>query len=422
MRILHVVHQYPPDKVGGTELYTQSLARHMTARGHSVAVFCPSRQPADPTRSLVSTDEDGARIHRVLLGPRSAQAMFFDTFTQRTISTAFAAVLQQERPDLIHVQHLMGLPAGLIDQIVKAGIPFVVTLHDYWYVCANAQLLTNTRHEVCTGPRWWVNCGQCALARVDHANWLWLASLLAPLMGYRGQRLRQALKQAARLIAPTEFVRETYQRLGMPIDQIRVVPHGIEVPMTFPEAKQHEPDVLRVAYIGGLSWQKGVHVLIEAVNELPAEAIHLSIYGDTTAFPDYAAALKQLAHHPHIDFAGRLPRAELWTTLRSMDVVVVPSLWYEASPLIIQEAFAAGVPVIASNLGALREQVHDEVDGLLFAAGDAASLRDLLLRCSGEPSWLLQLRAGIGPVRTVQEHIVDLEALYAETIASARRG
>ncbi len=421
MRLLNVTHQYPPEHVGGTELYTQTLARYLTIRGHEVSVFCPSRQASDPARSITSIDEDGVHVRRVLLGPRSPGTVFFNTFTQRTLSAAFATVLRQDRPDLIHVQHLMGLPSSLIAQIEQAKIPFVVTLHDYWYVCANAQLLTNTRQEICTGPQWWINCGQCALARAGHPEWLWLAPTVAPLLGYRGRRLRQALEKAAWLIAPTEFVREVYHRLGISVDRARVIPHGIEVPAVLPEAKPLKSGTLRVAYIGGLSWQKGVHVLIEAVNRLPEQAIHLSVYGDMTAFPKYVAELRQLIRHRHIDFVGRLRRTELWTVLRETDVVVVPSLWYETASLIVQESFAAGVPVIASDLGALRERVHNGRDGLLFSPGDIVALRDVLQRCLDEPDLLPHLQAGIRPIRTMQEHSADLEALYIEAIATAQR-
>ena len=416
MRVLNIVHQYPPEFVGGTELYTQAVAGSLVARGHTASIFCPSGLSRSPTHPIVSADENGVQVYRVPLGPRGANGVFFDTFSQRTLSAAFATVLQQERPQIIHIQHLMGLPAGLIDQIEQAGIPFVVTLHDYWYVCANAQLLTNTRQENCAGPRWWINCGQCAVARAGHPGWLVLAPTVAPLMAYRHGLLRRALTRAAWLIAPTEFVRETYRQLGTPAERIRVIPHGIEVPAALPAPQPRSTDALRVSYIGGLAWQKGVHVVIEAVNGLPARAAQLSIYGDATAFPEYAAKLQQLAHHPQIHFGGRLARTELWQVLRETDVVVVPSLWYETASLIIQEAFAAGVPVIASNLGAMRERVHDGLDGLLVTPGDPVSWRAALQRCIDEPGLLRRLCQGIRPVRSLDEHLADLEALYAGTV------
>lgn len=416
MRVLNIVHQYPPEFVGGTELYTQTVARSLVTRGHTISVFCASNQPSDPGRPVVSADEAGVHVHRVLLSPRSAQAVFLDTFAQRTLTAAFVTVLQQARPDLVHIQHLMGLPVRLIDRIIAAGIPFIVTLHDYWYLCANAQLLTNTRQEICAGPRWWINCGQCALARTGYPDWLMLAPVLAPLMGYRHQLLHRVLANAAWLIAPTEFVRETYRRLGAPVDRVQVIPHGIELPSVLPPVVPRSSPALRVAYIGGLAWQKGVHTTIEAINSLPSHAVEFSIYGDTTAFPDYVAELKRLAQHPQIHFAGRLERTDLWQVLRETDVVVVPSLWYETASLIVQEAFAAGVPVVASNLGALRERVHDQIDGLLVTPGDPVVWRAALQRCADEPELLPRLRQGIRPVRSVAEHVTDIEKIYAEIV------
>jgi glycosyltransferase involved in cell wall biosynthesis len=417
MRVLHLVHQYPPEFVGGTELYTQTLARSLAAHGFDVAMFVPAQHTTDPALS----DEADVRVHRVPLGPRSANAVFLSTFSQRALSAAFANVLQQERPNLIHLQHLMGLPVRLIDQIMDAGIPFVITLHDYWYVCANAQLLTNTRQEICGGPRWWINCGQCALARAGHPNWQVLAPAVAPLLGYRHRLLRRVLDRAARLIAPTEFVRETYQRLGVPTDRVQVIPHGIELPLELPPIVPRSTPALRVSYIGGLSWQKGVHTVIEAVNSLPANTVQLTLYGDLAVFPDYVARLRQLAQHPSIRLAGRLARTELWQVLRATDVIVVPSLWYETASLIVQEAFAAGVPVLASDLGALRERVHHQLDGLLVSPGDVAAWRSALQRCLDEPDLLPRLRQGISPVRSLAEHLADLETLYAEAMAAMPR-
>jgi glycosyltransferase involved in cell wall biosynthesis len=237
-------------------------------------------------------------------------------------------------------------------------------------------------------------------------------------MGYRNRLLRRVLNKAAWLIAPTEFVRVTYRQLGVPTDRMRVIPHGIEVPAELPAERPRLTETLRVAYIGGLAWQKGVHVVIEAVNGLSARTVQLSIYGDTTAFPGYVTELKQLAHHPQIHFAGRLARTELWRVLRETDVIVVPALWYETSSLIIQEAFAAGVPVIASSLGALRERVRDNFDGLLVAPGDSAAWRAALHRCATEPELLPRLRQGIRPVRTMAEHLSDLEALFDDTVVA----
>jgi glycosyltransferase involved in cell wall biosynthesis len=415
MRILHVVHQYLPEHVGGTELYTQMLARYQASQlGHDVAVYFPTARG-----DVAPLDEAGVRHFPVDAGKRNRQDVFLATWRQPELAQAFATTLAAVRPGVVHVQHLMGLPATLATAIREAGLPYVVTLHDYWYPCANAQLVTNYDQTLCAGPRWWLNCAHCALARAGHGERAWLQPALAPLMAHRSLLLRRVLANAAALIAPTRFVRDTYTRLGMPTDSLRVVSHGIQLP---PEVsativpQKHARNDLHLLYVGSIAWQKGVHVLVEAMNGLP-ENVRLTLLGDASAYPDYAATVQAAAKHPGIRFAGQASRDRLWQTLLDdADVLVVPSVWYETAALVVQEAFAAGVPVVASGLGALAERVQDGVDGLLFAPGDAGALRATLLRLVEDDALLSRLRQGIQPVRTIAEHAADIEAIYESVI------
>ena len=412
MRILHVVHQYLPDHVGGTELYTQQLARRQVDSGHSPAVFALAPASTDwPEPAL----EEGLRIYRAPVGDRSPTREFQDTFGDKAIHSALRDVLRREKPEVVHVQHIKGIPSALGKLLTRAQIPYVVTLHDYWYACANAQLLTNYDKTLCDGPNWWLNCGRCALARAGHANLVFLSPAVAPLMALRNRRLNRFLDKAELLIAPTSFVRETYGRLGLSKDRIHVVPHGISV-QTVARRQRPANGAFRVAYIGGLAWQKGVHVLVEAFNRLPAGDVHLAIHGDESAFPNYVAELRGIARHPGISFAGRLDRSDLWTVLAESDVVVVPSLWYETASLIVQESFAAGVPVIASDIGALSGRVLDGVDGMLVPAGDAAAMSAALEQLRQDRDLLGRLRDGIRPVRTIEEHTREIEALYKSAV------
>jgi glycosyltransferase involved in cell wall biosynthesis len=417
LRILHLVHQYPPEHLGGTELYTRNLARYQAEQGHRVAIFTAAAgKPGAGSGTAAVIEDEGVRVYRVPVGSRSRQAVFLSLFRQKQLSSAWAAVLDQEQPDLVHLQHLMGLPADLIQQVTSRQIPFIVTLHDYWYACANAQLLTNYDATVCSGPgRLWLNCARCALARSGRSGGVWApaTAVVAPIMALRQRHLRAIFAKAQHLIAPTEFVRAAYRDLGFPAAKIRVVGHGIDLPpSSSPRTERPQDGPLHVAYIGGLAWQKGVHVAVEAVNRLPPETIRLTIAGDIAAFPDYVAGLQARVQHANVHFAGRIAPADLWSFLAQVDVVVVPSLWYETASLIVQEAFAAQVPVIASRLGALAERVRDGVDGFLVPAGDVTALSRRLARLQQEPGLWARLRAGIGPVRSLPEHFEEVMALY----------
>jgi glycosyltransferase involved in cell wall biosynthesis len=348
--------------------------------------------------------------------------VFANTFGNGRLSRAFAAVLEAERPDLVHIQHLMGLPVSIIDQIRKRGIPYVMTLHDYWYVCANAQLLTNYDNTLSAGPDpHWYNCARCALARAGLNQIEWLAPAVAPVMARRNYLLHDVFVRANRIIAPADFVRQVYQRLGYLTEQAAVVPFGVELsPADLQAARtagaQRPATGLRIGYVGGIAWQKGLHRLIAAVNQLPHEGITLSIYGNLATFPDYAMELRDLAKHPGIHFAGAVSRQKLWPALGSLDVLVVPSLWYEGSPAIIREAFAAGVPVIASRIGGLPEMVRDGVDGLLFPPGDAAKLHNVLRVLLDDPARLTRMRANVPATLTFSEHVERITAVYQEAL------
>ncbi|MCS7287413.1 MAG: glycosyltransferase, partial [Anaerolineae bacterium] len=119
---------------------------------------------------------------------------------------------------------------------------------------------------------------------------------------------------------------------------------------------------------------------------------------------------------PNVRFLGRLNREEVWNALAQVDVVAVPSLWYETFSLLISEAFAAGLPVLASRLGALAERVRDGVDGLLLPPGDVVAWRAAIQRLIDDPDLLARLRANVRPPMTMEEHVERLEELYSKCL------
>lgn len=407
-----------PHFVGGTELYTQTVARYQVQLNHSVAIFTPSPEMPVPQRPFTQNDDDGVRIYQVPTGPQSRTQVFRNTFANKQLDAAFKAILAQENPDIIHIQHLMGLPTSLLDQVREAKIPYIITLHDYWYGCANAQLITNDTGEICAGPdKAYHNCGRCAIARTGKRNLNWMAPLVAPLMANRNRRLAQIITQANQVIAPTHFVKTIYEQMGVPTQNIIVIPHGIEIPHEMIDAilekRPLSPEnTLHIGYVGSIAKQKGIHNLIEAVNQLPHEGVQLTIYGGLDDFPDYVAYLRKIAQHPGIHFAGRVAREEIWEAYARFDILAMPTLWYEASPLTIQEAYAVKTPIIASCIGAMPEKITDGVDGILVPPGDMTALSVALLSLKNDPGKLAQLRSGIQPVRRIEDHINELTLIY----------
>jgi glycosyltransferase involved in cell wall biosynthesis len=363
---------------------------------------------------LLRDNWDGVPVFRAIAGRNSAPAIFLTTFGHPFLQHAFAETLNATAPDLVHIHHLMGLPASIPRLIQESGLPVLATLHDYWFLCPNAQLLTNYNQSVCSGPRLGLNCARCTAARLEQPALNLGAPIIAGVMNWRAHLLRQAISAVDTFIAPTAFVRDLFVQKGLiPAEQVVHIPHGIATQGVQARSSQTDGAPLRVAYLGSISWQKGVHVLLEAVLQLDPSRVTLAIYGDLTTFPRYTQQLTdQAAGRPNISFTGSVRRAQVWEALARTDILVVPSIWYETAALVIQEAFAAGVPVVASRLGALQERVRHGLDGYLFPPGDSEALATILAQLAADRKHLAQLQAKIQPVFTIKQHVEKVLALY----------
>ena len=297
-----------------------------------------------------------------------------------------------------------------------------MTLHDYWYFCANSQLIRPDQ-RVCDGPKFGWNCVDCATARADLERLRVFRPLIALPFAYRNAYLLRLIAGVDRFVAPSHFLLEQYARQGFPAERIVVLENGLDTgrlvasagdEMPSPPARPH------FGFLGSLAWQKGVHILVEAFNQLPENA-SLTIYGGESAFPAYAAQLRATARHPNIRFAGAVDYRRVGAALRGLDCLVVPSVWYENSPLVIQEAYAVGLPVVASRLGALVEKVHEGRTGYLFTPGDSADLARVLAVLIEAPQRLAALRANIRPGRTSESTREQIAALYSELMQQRRR-
>lgn len=188
--------------------------------------------------------------------------------------------------------------------------------------------------------------------------------------------------------------------------------YGIDVPAP-KQRKPPDSPGLRLGYLGQLAPHKGVGILIEALRYLPGAPVRVYVYGDPRAHAGYADELKRLAgDDARIVFRGAYRHEQVYDLLAELDAIVVPSVWYENAPFVIQEAQAAHVPVLASRLGGMRELVTDEADGLLFSPGDARDLARQLRRLLDEPTLLERLRPDGTSVRTEEDEMRELLAHY----------
>lgn len=255
-----------------------------------------------------------------------------------------------------------------------AGVPVVQTMHNFRMFCANGLLLRGGRPcEKCVGKAPWrgVRYGcfrgsRMATAPVAFAEWLHAA---------RGTWLRGV----DRYIALSQFALERFVAAGIPAERIRVKPNFLADPQP-----QKEGAGAGVLFVGRLTQEKGIPVLIEAAGQVGHRDFSLEIVGGGTLWDTVDRAAAQSGGR--IRAPGARSRAFCLEAMRRALFVVVPSVCYENFPLAILEAFASGTPVLASRLGAMAELVEDGVTGRLFTPGDAADLTASLDWMTGHPA------------------------------------
>ncbi len=414
MRVLHIIHQYLPEHVGGTELYTQSMMHALAARGHTVALFTRRDQPGVGW----DTANDGSvQLYNGWTGVLTPAQRYQATLHNPPLLRTFAAVVADFQPELVHIQHLLGLPIGILSWLQAHRLPYLVSLYDYWWVCANANRLTNYADTLCNGPQGHLNCTRCAVARAGGKQAWLLAPVLWATLRWRAHKLQKGLQGARAVIAPSTFVGEWHLRHGLPTERLHVVPMDVETaPAHLPRRQRQPSEPLRLLYMGGIARIKGVHVAIHAVTHtVHAENVELWIGGNEAADPAYTAILRQQATS-QVRFLGPLTRPAVWQTLSQVDAVLVPSLTHESFCLVAREALAAGVPVLASRIGALPEVVQDGENGLLLPPGNVAAWQAAIQRLATEPGLLAHLQAGGKAANAPVSHVAQIEQIYTQAL------
>lgn len=446
LRVLYVVHGFPPDTWAGTEVYTLGLALEMQRRGHEVAILtrapaAQSVQQGGPLDfSLHEGEFRGLKVWRMT--HRLQHGSLRESYHQPKAEAAFRDVLLRFRPDVAHFQHLIHLSCTLPAVAREHGVASVITVNDYWAVCARVQLIRpdGVRCEENQG----MGCLTCVKDKDPKQIPATRSTLgaIAPLMGLLKQSgATPGLAAAARyahefedlrarhdtvlagydgadlLIAPSRFLRGKLLATGK-FDPHKVLysDYGTLTDNVRPIERKPDPSGrLRIGFVGSLLWYKGVDVLVRAMARVAPTKAELHVFGEYK--PDsepYHAQLRELAAKGagNVRFHGRFDNQNIAGVYEQIDVLCTPSTWFENSPITIHESFLFRTPQLVSNIGGMAELVRDEVDGLHFAVGDAADLARKIQRLCDEPGLYERLCANFPRIKTMVEDAEEMESRY----------
>jgi len=445
LRILQVVHGFPPRNVGGVEVRTRNLARAMAER-HEVHVFYPLYLKG-ASECYVNSYKDGEEkieIHELTIKENmwdhANRLLRFDvraldlTYKNDKVRKKFEECLEEIQPDIVHFQHLLGLSIDL-PLVAKKHCGVVLSLADYWPMCPTTHFL-NSDGEICGGlsPE---NCWKCLSTK-----WCNLVSARHLINHYilkktyeaygvnrianRITCIKQSIKCADKLLVASETIIRKFAENGFIDDsdlkegKVALIHHGIDT-YSLSKVRKNPSNNMRFGYVGSFSERKGLHVLIEAFNKLGDASAELKMYGSTILDPSnryHRCLIEKSKNNPKIRFMG--PFYDVKDPYSNVDVLVVPSVTYEGYGLVVQEAFATKTPVIASNIGALNESVEHMKNGLLFEVGNSNDLARKMRAIAENPILLRQLERNMPHVKSIEQNAEETEEVYEEVVY--RRG
>lgn len=368
MKLLFINTLYQPNHVGGAEKSTQLLAEGLREAGHEVTVVT-----CDATPGTRVAEVNGVTVYYVglknLYWPYSARrpcrvaraAWHAVDRYNPLMATAVGAILRQERPDAVSTQNLTGFSCSAWRVAKRRGVPLYHTLRDYSLMCPKASMYR--AGEACAG--------QCRLCRIHTSP------------------SRRLSAEVDGVVGISRHVLETHLRAGYfpNVSTRRVIHNAVGVPSDRAVRGALRGGPLRLGFMGQLTPEKGIGRLVDAMHAWPASKCRLVVAGRGMAA--YESQLRRRAPE-NVHFLGFVSPAQLFA---ETDVLVVPSIWPEPFGRIVIEAYAHGVPVIASDCGGLPELVEHRRTGILYASADSSGLSRAIATFLDEPGLLEDARA-----------------------------
>ncbi len=414
----------------GSEVYSQTICHGLVTRGHEVHVFTREEDPFRPdgaVRHETDADEPRVQVHYVN-NPRHK-----DRYRVNEIDHCFAKLLEQLKPDIVHIGHLNHLSTSMVNEAKQRGIPIVYTLHDYWLMCPRGQFMQMHSAEenlwaVCEGQENRKCAVQCyaryfsgAEEEREHDISYW-----ENWVARRMTHIRSVVDQIDLFISPARYLKSRYEKdFGLPVNKSIYLDYGFDHSRMKGRIRDNtEP--FTFGYIGTHIPAKGIHQLIQAFGMVKGDS-QVRIWGreqghDSRALKAIAASLppevqKRILWMP--EYKNQHIARDVFSLI---DALVTPSIWVENSPLVIHEAQQSRVPVITADTGGMEEYVKHEVNGLLFNHRLVKDLAVQMQRFVDDPSFANKLgRCGYlysddDNIPDIVQHIVDLEEIYSELL------
>ncbi len=396
LRVLVVSHGHPSLSLGGAEIASYNLHKGLNRIDDVGSIYLARVGQPVPRHGATALMSLRQKDREILFHADDYDHFLLSNRNTEEITRDLLRFVRDMRPDVVHFHHVIGFGLEAL-YAVREALPdaaVVVTFHEFLSICHHhGQMVKTAGAKLCdrASP---TDCNACFPE-------------IAPASFLRRERfVRAMLEVADHYVSPSDFLARRYVEWGLDEARMSVIENGLDIEEAAPPRPLAGPAPRRArfAFFGQMTPYKGVDVLLDAVTRVPEKVwgddARLMIFGGNLEkqplpYQEQVGRLIERAGE-RVRFYGSYRNTEMPRLMRSVDWIVMPSIWWENSPIVIQEAFFHGRPLIASNIGGMAEKITDEVDGLHFRAGSAEDLVDRLVEALTDATLWDRLRAGIG--------------------------
>jgi glycosyltransferase involved in cell wall biosynthesis len=428
VKIFLTTRTFLPPFTGGVDVYAERLGHALARLGHEVnfvAVDATANEDT-PKIAVLAEHYQGFPVWRLKFALAQRPKLALDQAYDPEMGRLLKSLLAEQKPDLLLVLNFYQISLAAVEAAKALSLPVVHIATDFIPVCRRATLI-RWNGESCRVGESVKSCAECFVSQrmpgrmaATMLNGLFSEATLKKLAEKRHSfplnafplnvvrpyweqvalmekrlALLQPLREQIDLVfTPTPFTSDMFLANGFRPEQIHLMPFGIDEQNPLENVIHIPAPHVRFLFIGRLQPYKGVHLLVEAFQKLqnPQNAT-LTIYGKPDGYEEYFNTfMASIRDNPRIHFAGVIPPSELGRAFGESDYFILPSIWHENNPLILLDALQANTPVIASDVGGVRDIVKEGRSGLLFPMGDVPALQTILQKVIDQPALKSQLQ------------------------------
>ena len=403
-RILIISHGHPAFSKGGAEIASYNLHREYLKRSDCTSLYLARR--GDEVPGHYATLFSSTAANEILFHSHIDHFVFSHQGLG-DITREFRLLLEDYEPTVVHFHHYTHLGLEMIREVKNwnKNVSVVVTLHEYLAICDNFGQMVTTQGRLCyeSSP---TRCAICKSPRTS-ADFF-----------FREQFIKSFFQLVDQFISPSQFLIDRYVAWGLPANKISFLENGLPDAVTITDQAESLVDdfiPVRFGYFGQINPFKGLDIFLEAVTLLPKllkNQIRVEVHGSglENQSSEFQEKINELLekNQKTVKFLGAYEPEDVIGLMHGVDWVVVPSVWWENSPLVIQEAFAAKKPLIVSNIGGMAEKVKDGVYGYQFRnrnAADLARVMEMALSAEVYRSFQTQLPTPVVARESGDNHI-----------------